>query len=172
MLPEPVPALVTVPVIPMAPVTLIPLVIELLLSNVRLPVPPIELESVSCCPLVLASVSVVPVEATVSAPLIENAEVALLSVIPVTFGPTEAVIEVVPVLEPVLLSVPALLTAVVDRVVPVVEPATNVTLPVPVIPPVRFNAPVFVVGERPMEAIVTLALFNTMGSLVAGAEPL
>src|SRR5207248_1660112 len=91
-----------------------PLAIALLLLRMRLPVPPTPPDNVNNePPLALLFVRVVPPLFTVSAPLTVRAELALFSVMPVTFDPTAALIVVNPVPAPELVIVPALLTGLV-----------------------------------------------------------
>src|SRR6266446_5189063 len=118
--PLPVPELVIVPVLlTLAPERVMPLAIELLLLRTRLPVPvtpPVKVSSDE--PLALLFVRMVPPLFTVRAPLIVNAEVALFSVMPVTFDPTATLIVSEPLPVPELMIVPLLLTLVVERVMP------------------------------------------------------
>ena len=140
--PLPVPEFVMVPVLlTVAPERVIPLAIELLLFRVRLPVPltpPVRVSNDE--PLALLFVRVVPPPFTVSAPLTVSAEVALFSVIPVTFVPTAALIRSVAPPAPELVIVPALFTDAVDSVITPAPVALSVRLPVPVTPPLKVRA--------------------------------
>ena len=82
----------------------------------------------------------------VTAPLTVKADVALFSMICVTFAPSPPVLIVVaPVLVPMLVTVPVLLTAAVDSVI-VLAPVLLlliVRLFVPVTPPLKVNAAMF-----------------------------
>jgi hypothetical protein len=154
VVPEPLPLLVTVPVLPTAvPETVIPFVIVLLLFRIRFPVPVVPPDNVNSEePLALLLVSVVPPLLTVRAPLTVKAEVVLFSVTAVTFVPTAAVIVAVAVLLPALVIVPVLLTAtVVKLVVPLVPVLLIVMLPVPPTPPEKVR--LFVVVEATLRLL-------------------
>lgn len=115
---------------------------EPLLLSTRLPVPVMPPETVRSFDTVLF-VKVVPALLTVSALRLKE-EVALLSVIPVTFDPTAALIVVVAEPLPLLVIVPTLLRAPVLtlKVVPEApDPFTKIRFPVPVTPPESTTLP-------------------------------
>lgn len=137
--PLPEPELVIVPVLLTLVVErVMPLVIVLLLLSTNLPEPVMPPDTVSTLvPLELLFVRVVPSLFTViAAVLIVSAEVALFSIMAVTFEPTPPVIKfvAVPVLE--LVIVPMLLTLAAERVISYAV-ALSTRLPVPVIPPLK-----------------------------------
>ena len=142
VLPVPLPELVIEPVLlTLVPERVIPLAIALLLSSVRLPVPPTPPVNVNKLePLALLLVSVVPLPFTVRAPVTFNAEAALFSVRPVTLVPTPALMRVSPPV-PELVIVPPLLTLVVEsvRLSAVALLLLRTKLPVPVTPPDTVN---------------------------------
>ena len=121
-------------------------VVELLFVMARLPVPLVGLETVNAA-APESSVRAKPLLPTVMVPVeIVNADVALLSSIPVTFDPTPPLRVVKPVPGPLLTIVPPLLTAAVEIVVLAVSlplaPLVIVKLPDPEMPPENVVVPV------------------------------
>ena len=121
----------------------IPLAMLLLLLSTKLPVPVTPPETVNKLePLALLFVNVVPLELTVIADVvIDKADVALFSIICVTFDPTPPLIKVTPDPVPLFVTVPALLSEAVEMVMPfaVVVLLLSTKLPVPVTPPDTVN---------------------------------
>lgn len=161
--PEPVPELVIVPVLLTPPVEIVRLsAVELLLSRIMLPVPLTALETVNFAEPLL-SVRVVPPLFTVRAVAPETVSVPpALSVMPVTLAPMPPLIvtaspPALPV--PLLVMVPVLLTRLLEIVTPPPPSLVVVTLPVPVMPPVRVGRPAAVdrtVRLLPLRAIAPL----------------
>ena len=131
--------IVTLPVVVIPPEIVMPLAIALELVSVKLPMPVMPIDTVSNeLPLLLLFVRVVPTElfTVMTVVLIVRAEVALFSVMPVTFEPTPPEINTSPEPVPELVIIPALLIDAVDRVMAsAVELLLfNIKLPMPVTP--------------------------------------
>ena len=168
--PEPVPELVIEPILFTATVVrLVPPAVALLLFSMRFPVPVTPPDNTNVF-VALVFVSVVPPELTFNAPLILNAEVALLSSMLETLLPTLVLMSELPAPVPELVIDPELLTELVDNVIaPAVAPLLFRTrLPEPLTPPVSVNdamlpavmvVPLALVVSNPLIVMAELELF-------------
>ena len=132
-----------------------PLAVELLLFNIKSPVPVVPPAMINCL-VPLELVKVVPAELTVIRPVTVNPEVVLFWVIPVTFEPTVPLIMLVAEPAPLLIIVPVLLTLPDNvRAHPAVAFRARLLLPV--------ILPDIVTAQLPSVAIdKTPLLFNTI----------
>ena len=132
--PLPLPELVIVPMFFTPSKRVMPPAIALLLLSTRLPVPltsPVTLNRE--LPLALLLMRVVPPLFTITSPLIVKAEVALFSMMAVTFVPTSPLILVKPLPVPELVIVPVLFTSFVSLMpLSIALLLLNTRLPVPV----------------------------------------
>ena len=163
VLPAPVPELVMEPVLLTELVdSVMPPAVALLLFSTRLPDPLTPPDKVN--PAVLPLVMVVPLALVVSKPLTVIAEVALFSVMAVTFASTLALISAVPELVPELVTVPVMFTSFVESVMPLAAELLflRVRFPLPLMPPdIVNNAVLLFISVVPPEFMLNAPLtFN------------